>query len=91
MHVEKQMPTHEIKKIFEQTFMGQKNIVTPEIIRYGKSGKHLYELSRGLDMNGSELFGVTVLDIWGKHVHALSKSFYKKEEAEAYVKALKNA
>ena len=85
------MQSNEIKSIFQSTFNDQKNIMTPETVRYGKSGSFLYELSRGLCMNGGELFGVTVLDIRGKHIHALSKSFEDKMEADKYIVGLRSS
>lgn len=86
------MKHHEIRNIFSKVFNGQKNIMTPDVLRYGKAGDYYYELSQSdshyKNAFGGARFGVTVLD----HLHNktdLSKSFNNLNSAELYIKSLK--
>ena len=83
------MTQDEIAKVFFDTFSGYKNIITPEIIKYGIVGERgtiLYEISKGKGMYGEKVFGVTVITIGGEKRGELSRGgFLKLSQAEAYV------
>lgn len=83
------MDPYTIREQFRAAFNGNTNFMTPTVIRYGKQGDFLYELSRGAGLFGKPLFGVTVLDLDGTHRHDLSESFSTIEEAESYIEVLK--
>jgi hypothetical protein len=82
------LSTSEIKKIFMEEFKGKTNIMTPEVVRYGKKKDHIYELSKGEGMDRKPLFGVTVLTITGERTD-LSQAFASEGMAEQYIKSLK--
>lgn len=73
--------------IFRSIVKG-KNIITPEIVRYGQQGDFVYELSRG-EFLSDEIYGVTVVDLRDKsHRDDLSKSFSNYKEANDYINDL---
>lgn len=78
----------ESKALFDKHIKG-KNIMTPEILRYGVSGNYAYELSEGTDFKREPIFGVTVLTRrFGEHRNELCKMFYSFEEAEDWIQQL---
>lgn len=78
----------ESKALFDQYIKG-KNIMTPDVIRYGVAGKYAYELTEGTGFKREPIFGVTILTRrYGEHRHDLSKMFYSIEEAEAWISTL---
>jgi hypothetical protein len=83
----KNLSTSDIKDIFKTVFKGKTNIMTPEVIRYGKKGEHVYELSKGEGMNREPLFGVTVLTTAGERTD-LGQAFSSLGMAENYIKNL---
>lgn len=83
------MEQDKIRQIFSRHFNGQKNLLTGDIVRYGKAGRFFYELSTGEAFLGVEMFGVTVLSGrgWQKdHEHDLSGCFHSLDKAEAHIK-----
>lgn len=70
------------------------NFMTPDVLRYGFTGKYVYELSEGRGMDNQPIFGLTVVD-WAvrpserKHNRELSQLFYSREFAEAVAADLK--
>jgi hypothetical protein len=84
----KTLQTSEIKKMFKEVFKGKSNIMTPEVIRYGKKNEHIYELSKGEGIDRKPLYGVTVLTINGERTD-LGQAFPSQEMAERYIKSLK--
>jgi hypothetical protein len=70
------------------------NFMTPDVIRYGETPSHIFELSEGTDLKGQPIYGVTVID-WAihpsdrKHNIELSEMFYSREFAEAYIADLR--
>lgn len=78
----------ESKALFDQHIKG-KNIMTPDVIRYGVAGHYAYELSGGTGIKREPIFGVTVLTRkFGEHRHELSKMFFSIEEAEGWISDL---
>ncbi len=54
---------------FKEVVKG-KNIMTPNIISYEEFGDYVVELSKGIGMNGEDLYGVTVVNVENKeHCH----------------------
>lgn len=75
----------ESKQLFDTHVKGR-NIMTPDIIQYGVSGKYAYELSEGTDFKHRALFGVSVITRrYGEHRHELSKCFPSIEAADAWI------
>jgi len=78
-----------IKQMFDFAYQGSPNIMTPHVIRYGKRGKYLYELSKGEGISKEPIFGVTLLNLKGEKQHDLSKGgFTSQKDAESYIKTL---
>lgn len=81
------MNNTEIKDTFNRVYNGQKNFMTPNVLRYGKRGKYIYELSDGeAFMRKGRIYGVTVLTTDGEK--SGGSSFQSKQEAEDYIKSL---
>ncbi len=80
----------ESKQLFDTHVKG-KNIMTPDIIRYGVAGKYAYELSEGTDFKHRPIFGVTVLRRKdGAHRTELGRCCHSIEEAEEYILEIVN-
>ena len=78
--------THEqINAIFHQAFNGQPNFITPDILKRGKRGRMVYEISSGEGFGGGTIYGVTVLELSGLRRQDLSACFSDLSEAECYV------
>ena len=85
------------REIIKKSIGDSRNFLTPDLIRYGKVSPSIaYELSSGYGMEaGTILYGVTVSSIdrktgKTKREYDISKSFHSREEAEEYIKGLKN-
>ena len=83
-----------IAAIFRHTFNGNKNMMTPAIIRFGKCGKYLYELSTGVAM-ANEIYGVTILEPnqWETgyiHSHGKSICLNSTKKVDQYLKELEH-
>lgn len=87
----KSIDSYTIKVNFLRKFNFQKSIVTPLVIRYGKQGNYIYELSTNDEIEPQfNCFNVTVLH--AEHFERrfdLSKMFKSRIEAENYIKTLK--
>lgn len=69
--------------------MKGKNFMTPHILGYYYCGDYAVELSEGTGMEHEPIFGVTVVNtVTAEAEHDLSKMFYSKQEATAYLKEL---
>ncbi len=80
--------THaDIRQIFEDVYKGSTNLMTPDVIGYGKKGRFIYELSEGRGIMGDNLYGVTVLTLTGEKTK-LSKCFRLKAHAGGYASRL---
>ena len=74
------------------------NVITPDIIKIDQSpsGKYIYELSGGTDIEDQSIYGVTVMELGGhwrpdENRHDLSKLFQgsrAKVDADLYIKTL---
>lgn len=65
------------------------NVFTPTIISYEMAGDYIVELSKGEAMDGSDQFGVTVVDrIAKEYRHDLSQLFHIRSEARKYINKL---
>ena len=84
------MTTDQVRQIFNRTFNGNRNFMTPVFIRYGRRGDFLYELStneaRDHDVFG-RIYGVTVLTVEGEKT-TLNECFDTLEGAENYIASL---
>lgn len=85
-----------ISNMFSGEFKGQKNFMTPHVIRYGKQNGLVYELSSGTAfLSGGTIYGVTVLEcctytlsVPKRRRTDLSKCFHSLREAEEYIETL---
>lgn len=79
------MKTHpnnnDIKNIFKEVFNYSPNVMTPNVISYGRRSRFLYELASD---DEDKMFGVTVIDI-EKNKTNLSRCFFNLEEARRYI------
>lgn len=80
------MTDAEIARVFREKFNGRKNVLTPDVIRYGKRGPYIYELSSGERMDGGRMYGVTVIELGVGLRHDLCRSFRQREIAEAFIR-----
>jgi hypothetical protein len=82
-------------EIIKKQYHGSKNFMTPHKLKVGKINKNVaFELSSGSGFtSGSRLYGVTVVSNKLGRTKAqsnLSKPFETKNDAEAYIRKLKN-
>ena len=54
--------SHDISQIFYRKYKGQRNIMTPKLIRYGHRGNYVYEVSQGTGMKNETIYGLTVIN-----------------------------
>ena len=68
-----------------------KNIMTPNIIRFYEKSDKVVELTEGRGLENEPIFGVTVRSreggVWGDHENK-SKIFWSKKGAENYAEGL---
>lgn len=68
-----------------------KNIMTPNIIRFYEKSDKVVELTEGRGIENEQLFGVTVRTkeggVWGDHENK-SKLFWNRKSAERYAEGL---
>jgi hypothetical protein len=81
--------TDKINLIFDRTYNGKTNFMTGQIERYGKAGKYLYELSSGMGINGTRIYGLTVLHLDGSKTEGLNSCFVCLKTAERFIKSLR--
>ena len=79
------MTQEDIKNVFHRIYKGEKNFMTPDIIKYGKRGKMVYEIASGESFCGGKLYGVTVIELPTKKRKDLSIAFSTLKDAELYV------
>jgi hypothetical protein len=80
------IPDNRIGALFDRVYQGQKNFITREIVRYGRQGRLLYELSEGTGFEpGTKIYGVTVLEEDGTKRNDLAQAFSLLSKAEAYI------
>lgn len=78
--------THtEIAARFNAAYNGERNFMTPNVERYGKAGRLLYELSSGRGFGRETIYGVTVIDVDGNKRSDLSNCFATRDEAAEYI------
>lgn len=74
-------------------FFKSKNIMTPDPIRFGQSGKFFYEISQGEGFDNEDIFGVTILEDMGsgiyKHRHDLGGMKHNLNEAKNFASGTK--
>ena len=58
----------EISRVFDKTFNGMPNFMTPEIVKVGETEKYLYEISKGSGIDRETIYGVTFLEKDGKRI-----------------------
>ena len=78
----------QIATIFNAAYNGQRNMMTPNVLDYGKRGQHLYEISTGRGISGQPIFGVTVLTVEGKRCGHLNDLFGSHDEALRHARNL---
>lgn len=81
------------RQIIKKEYGKSRNIMTPNVIRYGKISKNIaYELSSGRGIVNEQIYGVSVVEIDenGETIRRtdLSKMFYSLEESEDYIKKI---
>jgi hypothetical protein len=80
---------NDIVQVFKTKFKGQPNFMTPNIVRYGKKGEYLYELSKGEGIGGGTIYGVTFLTLEGERPEErVSKGGLTKQQAEDWIQAV---
>lgn len=82
-----------IRATFREFFNGKGNFMTPQTVRYGRSGHYIYELSKGEGFKGETIYGVTVLEVFAdgtvkRPEKDLSLGGVTLEEAEAHIKTI---
>lgn len=82
-----------VKQLFEE--LDLVNFMTPHVVEYYDSEEFAIELSRGEDITGAEVFGVTVVRRNDERIIPydvttayLSKLFYSREAADKYIEVL---
>ena len=73
------------KEKFNEILGDSTNFITPDVIDYYQTDKYYIELSKGVFMK-EKMYGVTVLDTEGNHLHDKSQSFKSMKDAEEYIK-----
>lgn len=78
--------------LFARAIKG-KNFMTPTVIEIEWTGgkRHVYELSEGTGLDGSDIYGVTVVRVEGnscEHEKEMSQMFGSKSEARKYIRSL---
>ena len=80
------------KQTFRSIVKGR-NFITPKVLKYGKTGRHIYELSDGEGFKHNIMYGITVITLedcnW-KYNTDLGKMCEDLNEATSYIKQLKN-
>lgn len=87
----KKLTSTEIKAIFNKTYNGQVNGLTPNIHEYGQTedGLHLYEISYGSAMFSSGVsYAVTILTVDGEKTEYNQGGFGSVRQCKAYIKDL---
>ena len=92
MNTQTETMSHSDIDRFKKFFNNQKNFMTPDVIRYGRTKEHLFELSEGLGFTNDRIFGLTVLRI--DHNNNLVRSnhsgmVHSEEEAQTVIDSLK--
>jgi len=80
--------TRQIMQIFNKTYNGNRNFMTPRVLGYGQKGGLLYELSEGEGIFGKTIYGVTVITTHGKKAPELSQCFHSYQDANDYAETL---
>lgn len=73
--------------VFRRAYGGQTNFMTPNILKYGKRGKMVWELSAGRGLAGAPIYGVTVIELPLTKRHDLSECFASRDAAKAYIRS----
>ena len=73
--------------VFRRAYGGQPNFMTPNILKYGKRGKMVWELSAGRGLAGAPIYGVTVIELPMIKRHDLSEYFDSYDAAIAYIRS----
>jgi len=81
------MTDSDIRAVFAEAYNGKTNFLTPYIIGYGKRGRLVWELSKGKGLfPGTQLYGVTVIELPRTKRPDLSNAFSSEEEARGYIR-----
>lgn len=73
--------------VFRRAYGGQPNFMTPNILRFGKKGKMVWELSAGSGIDGAPIYGVTVIELPMIKRHDLCECFDSYDAAIAYIRS----
>lgn len=71
---------------FQRAYGGDKNFMTPNIIRRGWKNGMCYELSHGIGFGGDDIYGVTVLTEQAEKVSDRNGCFTSRDKAEKHIK-----
>lgn len=77
--------SEQARNAFHRVYNGQRNFMTPNLIRYGKRGKMVFELSSGRGIDDAPIYGVTVIELPSTRRSDLSTLFHSIDEATAYI------
>ena len=82
------MEQSNIRAVFNKTFKGQPNFMTPNVISYGQRNGFLYELSRGRGISGGTMYAVTVLTRHGERTEYNKGGFESEALAMEHVSTI---
>lgn len=57
---QQQLTQTDIRQVFSRRYKGDRNFMTPSVVRFGQHGVYIYELSKG-DWMGSDIYGLTFI------------------------------
>ena len=80
------MTNSEIAHLFQRAYNGQRNFMTPNLVRYGARHGKVYEVSWGEGFGRERIYGVTVLTENGAKCSDLNAAFTHLEAANQYIK-----
>lgn len=78
------MHIDQIGETFRRTIKGR-NFMTPSLVRYGKRGRMIFEVSKGKGIWSPMLYGLTIIELPNIKRHDLSTCFNDMAELEAYI------
>lgn len=71
---------------FRLAYGNSRNMMTPDVIRYGRKNGFVYEISQGEGFKREPIFGVSVATSEGERDHDKSAMFHSLADANTYVK-----
>ena len=85
------MSASQVQRLFDTVYRGQRNFMTPVLVRYGVAGPYGYELSRGKGLAGEPIFGVTFLRLdGGRPDPSINQLFTSVLDADNYIREVRD-